>query len=158
MFRVSMWLWLRRLSESNHNKFHLKENLKSLVEQVEVHVGFFLFFLDGRGGSLRGVSATSGRSSSGEGTRVGEVSLDLVGELERVLGADGNGEHVLVRIDNRVRHGREGRVAGAEGEGSDGLDTSHELGLESVVGNVQDSGRDRSKSAASFNSERKSPC
>mmetsp|Transcript_2151 Transcript_2151/g.4810 ORF Transcript_2151/g.4810 Transcript_2151/m.4810 type:complete len:335 (-) Transcript_2151:189-1193(-) len=110
---------------------------RCLIEQVEVG-GFFLFVVFFDDSRLGRTTASGGSGGSRcEGTRVSEVVLDLLRELKRVLGADGNSEHVLVRVDDGVRHGRKGRVVRREGDGRNLLDTFHELGFERGVGDVQ---------------------
>lgn len=64
----------------------------------------------------------------------------LLGTLELVVGSDGHGQDVLVRVDERVHDRGQGWDTGGQGDGGNGLDTRHELGDEGRLLNVQDLG------------------
>jgi hypothetical protein len=62
----------------------------------------------------------------------------LLGALELVVGGEGDGEEVLVRVDKGVDDRGDGGDADGEGDGGDGADARGELGEEGALLNVED--------------------
>merc|ERR1719495_1659420 len=108
-----------------------------LTEEVKTHVVVGLLFglLDLGGGSW-GVrcSSSSSRGSRGESRGVGQVSLQLLSSREGDLGLGSDGHQVLEAVDHGVRCGGHGGVADLQAH------SSHESGLEVIVGDVKDLG------------------
>ena len=64
----------------------------------------------------------------------------LLSALEGIVGGDRNSQQVLVRIDEEVRNGHDGRVVQHEGDGRDGLDTAQEKVHENILVNIKNVG------------------
>lgn len=69
-----------------------------------------------------------------------EINNYLLRSREGVLGGNGNGQQVLVRVDDRVGDRSDGGVTDLEGDGGNVLDTGNEVTDESILLNVQDGG------------------
>lgn len=64
----------------------------------------------------------------------------LLRSREGVLSGNGNGQQVLVRVDDRVGDRSDGGVTDLEGDGGNVLDTGNEVTDESILLDVQDGG------------------
>jgi len=126
------------------NQCTARDQAGTLIEQPEAHivVGLLLLLLLLGGLLLCGSSRGGGgsRGSSSERIGVGKVLLDLVGTLEAVLGRNGNSEQVLVRVDERMGDGGQGRVVERKRDRGNGLDTRQEAVDEDRLVNVKDVG------------------
>mmetsp|Transcript_25360 Transcript_25360/g.45200 ORF Transcript_25360/g.45200 Transcript_25360/m.45200 type:complete len:327 (-) Transcript_25360:124-1104(-) len=110
-----------------------------LIEEVKAHVLLFLLLrLRLRGSRGSATAATrSGGGSSGEGLRVGQVVLDLLGQREGVVDLQGDGQHVLVAVDDRMGDGGEGGVADGHAQRGHVAHTGGELGSQVGLGDVE---------------------
>jgi len=105
--------------------------LMFLCEQVKTEITLFFFFflllLLLNLGFLLLLSRSSSRSSSSGGSSellgVEDHILHLLGFLERVLGANSNGNEVLETVHDGVRDRGKGRITDLETDGSDVGDT-----------------------------------
>mmetsp|Transcript_43087 Transcript_43087/g.109033 ORF Transcript_43087/g.109033 Transcript_43087/m.109033 type:complete len:247 (-) Transcript_43087:361-1101(-) len=113
-----------------------------LVKQVKVHV-LLLLFLGlrlGRGSCSTATATCRGRGGS-KGLRVGEVVLDLLGEREGVVDLQGDGQHVLVAVDDGVRNGGEGGVANGQAHRGQVAHAGSKLVGEVLLSDVEHLGR-----------------
>lgn len=116
--------------------------MKRLVEESESHVvilGVFLLRLGLLNGLLGGWRIGGGSGSwcgASVLVWVGNTVLELLDAFPFVVGLDGNGQDVLVRVDNGVHNGCKSWEVDGEGDGCDGGDSRAEslekLGLLNV--------------------------
>lgn len=118
-----------------------------LVEKTETHVFvlrlLLLLLLGGRGwGSVATSSRgrSSSRCSSGVRIGVGDAVLELVDGLPLVLGLDGDGDGVLVAVDQAVHNGWQSWVVGGKRDGGDGRDGRAESLEQLALLNVENRG------------------
>jgi hypothetical protein len=113
-------------------------NVIGLVEQTETHVlilGLLLLLLLGLllgGRSAAGGSTTGGGGSGGVLVGVGNAVLELGDLVPLVVGLDGDGEDLLVGVDNGVHDRRQSGVAESQRNSGNGGDGGGE-GLEELV-------------------------
>jgi len=106
--------------------------LKTLEKIESIHLFLLRALLNwGSGGGNWGGSGGS-RGSNGIGLRVLNTLLQSLSLLENVVGSEGNGNEVLVGVQDDVREGREGWVVKTEGEGGNVGNSSGE-GLEEIL-------------------------
>ncbi len=119
-----------------------KDHVGNLTEHVSetligrvLLLGLILLLLSlGLGGGL------SDWGSDGEGLWVGDALLELLNLGPAVLGGDGNGNSVLVGVDNGVHDGWEGWEVDSEGNTGDGVDGAGEGLEELLLRDIQDGG------------------
>lgn len=117
-----------------------------LVEETEAHVlvrGLLVLLnllLLGSGGIARGGS--SRRSGRGVGIRVGNAVLELLNLGPRDLSLDGDGQNLLVAVDQGVHDRGQGGEVEGQGDSSDGGDGAAEGAEELLLTNVEDGGRE----------------
>lgn len=113
-----------------------------LAEEID-HASLFLLLLNlGRLRLLtrvlrRSSSGRRGRSSNLEGIRVGQHVLELLDLLEADVGSNGNGNEVLVRVDDDVREGSNRGDVGGQGQRGDTGETSREVVEDILVSDVE---------------------
>lgn len=94
----------------------------------------------GGGLVLAGRRSSSRRSSSGVRIGVGNAVLELIDLGPAVVSLEGDGDGVLVGVDQRVHDGSQGGEVGGQGDGADGADGRLESGQELFLANIQDVG------------------
>lgn len=93
-----------------------------------------------RGRSLLLGRSCSSRGSSGVSLGVSNTVLELLDLRPAVLGLDGDGEDLLVRVDNGVHDGSQGGEVGGQGDGADGANGRLERAKELLFRDVKDAG------------------
>ena len=110
--------------------------------ETSSEIVLLLFNLGGgsSGGRGRGGSRSSGGrgSSSGVGLRVGDHVLKLLSLLDGVVSSNGDGEDVLVGIDEQVGEGSDGGEVDLEGEGGNASNTSRDSRDDLGISDVED--------------------
>jgi hypothetical protein len=102
---------------------------------------FFIFLFLGRH-LLRSVASRGSRSSRGIGVRVGNAVLQLLYLRPAVFGLNGNGQNLLVAVDNGVYDGWQGWEVGSQRDASDGGNCAGESLEKLGFLNVENVGRE----------------
>jgi hypothetical protein len=127
-----------------------------LVEEREAHILLRLLLLNLLllGGSLGGSSGGRGRGSNGKGGGVLDHLLQLLNLLERDLGSDGDGNEVLVSVDDDVGEGSNGGQVDSQGQRGNVGQTSSKVAQDIIISDIEDlSGVDGSVVVDAANAE-----
>ena len=117
---------------------------KVITGKKKVHTTLITLLLgllsSSRGRSLLLGGSSSRRGRSGISLGVSNAVLELLNLRPAILGLDGDGEDLLVRVDNRVHDGSQGGEVGGQGDSADGADGRLESAQELFLGDVKDVG------------------
>ena len=115
-------------------------NVQETTEALLVLLLLRLVLLLLSGGSIGGTTGSSSRGSRGVSVRVGDTVLELLNLGPRDLGLDGDGEELLVGVDDGVNDRGQGGEVDGQGDGRDGGDGRGEGLEELLLTNVEDIG------------------